>query len=69
MLSAVTLTVFFNEIYEIKTVHFFKRENIYYMYHSKFRFMLELVLIVKFQIYTHYKTNTTLSIVGKRNTL
>lgn len=69
MLSAVTLKVFFNEIYEIKTVHFFKRENIYYMYHRKFRFMLELVLIVKFQIYTHYKTNTTLSIVGKRNTL
>lgn len=69
MLSAVTLKVFFNEIYEIKTVHFFKRENIYYMYQSKFRFMLELVLIVKFQIYTHYKTNTTLSIVGKRNTL
>lgn len=69
MLSAVTIKVFFNEIYEIKTVHFFKRENIYYMYQSKFKFMLELVLIVKFQIYTHYKTNTTLSIVWKRNTL
>lgn len=48
MLLVVILKVFFNEIYEIKIVYFFKRENIYYMYYSKFRFMLELVLIVKF---------------------